>query len=88
MAMREVWKYRLELGINHLLMPRGALPLTAQIQHTSITLWAEVDPTVKREQVTVDVVGTGHPVPDGTQYLATVQQPPFVWHVYVTRSPR
>lgn len=30
----------------------------------------------------VNVYGTGHDIPEGASYLASCQQPPFVWHLY------
>jgi hypothetical protein len=53
------------------------------MQGDAITLWAEVD----REALSVErvflVARTGSSIPEQiVNYVGTVQQPPYVWHVY------
>ena len=45
-------------------------------------LWAEVDRSNMRTSLKVFVIGTGHEVPEGATYLASIVDGPFVWHVY------
>jgi hypothetical protein len=84
--MLTIWKFPTsgELGAK-IEMPSGAQILTAQPQGGTLMIWAIVDtdaPKVKRQ---VHVIGTGwtSPFPDNVRYVATVQQPPFVWHVFI-----
>lgn len=71
-----VWKWTLRDGENHLELPEGARILTMQMQGDDAQIWALVE-TEQRplEQVTVWVVGTGVPLPEGKDlgYIGTVQ---------------
>lgn len=51
-------------------------------------LWAEVQPAAGLVERTFRILGTGHNMPEGVPlaYVGTVQQPPFVWHVYEEES--
>ena len=80
-----VWKFTLEFGDSpEIEMPRGARPIHADVNAEAgrVIVWAVVDPTaplVKREFV---MRGTGHPLPDVGAHVATVQDGPFVWHIF------
>lgn len=84
--MKTVYKYPLLLEDRQLLsLPFGAKPLTVQLQNDALCLWALVDTDTDAESVPYyfAVCGTGHPVPAGDwDYLTTVQQGPFVWHIF------
>ena len=58
-------------------------PLTMQPQGGPFQIWAEVQ-TSEEQNVKhqLAVVGTGHPVPHGMEWVATCQDGPFVWHLY------
>lgn len=60
--------------------------LTVQMQGGRITVWYEVDlsePEMTTEAI-FQLVGTGHPVSSSAaEYLGTVQDGTFVWHVYL-----
>jgi hypothetical protein len=80
--VRTIWKYPLPAS-GRVSMPAGSLIRTIQMQGDAITLWAEVD----REALSVErvflVAGTGSSIPEQiVNYVGTVQQPPYVWHVY------
>ena len=82
--MDTIWKFTLSAGARTILeMPIGAQVLDIQFQGQSLQLWALVDPDAKRERREFLIYGTGHPIAGyaGT-YIATVQMPPFVWHVF------
>lgn len=87
MNAKTIYKYVLELGEQFVKMPIGSVPLDVQVdaKNGAITLWALVDPQAELQEVRFDVVGTGHSLPDSCSpnfYLGTVQQGPFVWHVF------
>ena len=43
--MKTIWKFELELRtIQHVIMPAGAVILTAQMQKDKLCIWALVDP--------------------------------------------
>lgn len=81
---KAVYKYRLKLvDITEVDMPDGAEILCCQMQHDTICLWALVDPKADRNYRAFAIYGTGHSiVHDTLTYIATVQQGPYVWHVF------
>lgn len=80
--MKTIWKYTLQLTDTQVLkIPLPATPIAAQLQGGALCLWAEVDPESAKANITIAVVGTGHPLPDG-RYISTVQAGPLVWHIY------
>jgi hypothetical protein len=65
------------------LMPQNARILCVMNQQGSVTMWAEVDTTSVIKGRVFQIVGTGIPMPEvELTYIGSVQQPPFVWHVY------
>ena len=85
---RVIWKYPVTLlGTQHAI-PAGATFLDAQLQDGVPTMWWSVpidethDPSAWPLR-TFEIVGTGPPgyVADVLHYVATVQDPPFVWHI-------
>ena len=85
MKARKVWKYPFhpDLEPQTREMPEGAKFLTAQAQGSAIMAWFEVDQDMPRCERTFQTLWTGNSiVPEGAVYLATVQLPPLVWHLY------
>lgn len=92
--MRTVWKFPFKLEDEELVipMPRGARVIMADTQpspHGSQPcLWAEIpDDADAFEERHFAIVGTGHPVPDEAEHIASFQMQdmfgtPFVWHIY------
>lgn len=83
--MRTIHKHTLGLRAEpqRLKMPAGAKCLTFQMQHGVITGWFEVDDEIPNRDHWFKVVGTGHDVTyDDSEYIATVQDGAFVWHIY------
>lgn len=86
--MKIIYKYpitssQMPVSVCTMRVPENNVPLCIQIQNNQICLWTLVDteePLVLREFL---IMGTGHLMPkDGVMYLGTVQQPPFVWHIF------
>lgn len=65
-------------------MPKGAKILSVQVQKSTVTAWALVDPYEKEEEIRhFRCYATGEDFnPENDIYLATVQDGPFVWHVW------
>lgn len=63
-------------------MPQGSRALEFQYQDGVPCLWAEVDPSRATERRHFEIFGTGHLIPLDAKYVGTVQDPPFVWHLY------
>lgn len=83
--MKTIWKFPIE-DERDLNLPLGARPLTVARQDGVPMLWLEVDTDLNPELRRVLIIGTGHPVPTGFNYVATFFSGPFVWHVYIQPS--
>lgn len=80
-----IWKYNFDIGGEFIVeMPRGAKVLTVQMQADRPCLWALVNLVDARtDERTFVVVGTGHPFdPTGREYVGTIQDGSFVWHIW------
>lgn len=82
--MKTVWKYGLHMQAHHsFLLPEGAVVLSVGVDpQDCLVLWAFVDTEAPASMRHFVILGTGHPVPDGLEYLGHVVQGPFVWHVW------
>jgi hypothetical protein len=81
--MSTIWKYPLHTPNGEIQMPKGAQILHVGDQGGQITLWAKVDPHAETGWLRVSILGTGHEIPlDAGEHLGTVQQPPYVWHIF------
>lgn len=82
---KTIWKFPLKLTDGQVLMiPEGAEILTVQLQNQQPYLWAVVNPEHETELRKFEIHGTGNPIAAFAErrYVATFQQPPFVWHVF------
>lgn len=82
--MKTVHKYVLDEARNEVSTFEGARFLHVDNQFERITVWAEVN-TLERECTrTLHVVGTGHEVPSGVDFVgsAVMAAGGFVFHVY------
>lgn len=91
--MRSIYKYDIVEAKNGIIEGPITKLLTAQVQHGSIVVWAEVDTEVENVKYQVTPIGTGWPLDasakeqcilDTHQYIGTVQLVGggFVFHVY------
>lgn len=80
-----VWKYEFPITDHFSIpLPSGARVLTAQMQGDVPVMWVEVDEQAARTPRHFHVIGTGNPFPQflALNYIATIQERRFVWHVY------
>jgi len=84
--MQIIYKYTLKIqDIQEIIMPVGAVILSAQMQNNEIVLWAGVDLSSNIEVIQFRIFGTGQPMPKiNMQYIATVQthKERLVWHIF------
>lgn len=82
--MKTIWKYTLLVTDRQTItLPEGAIFLDVQLQNGEPQIWALVDPKVLQDERVIIIHGTGHPINnDVGNYIATFQQPPFIWHVF------
>ena len=70
-------------------VPTGHRFVHAAMQDGTITLWAVVDTESTPTWVSVRVAGTGYSMPwiKAYDYLGTVHDDKFVWHIFVEAHP-
>ena len=81
----KIWKFEFPVNdVAWVRMPEGAKVLCVGTQQPNhICLWALVDPDTVVTERKFLVRGTGHElVAAGENYLGTVFDGPFVWHVF------
>ncbi len=63
--MAQVWKFPIEPDDRiTILMPAGAKPLSVQVQHGTVCLWALVEPAMQKTYRAFKIFGTGHDIPE------------------------
>lgn len=85
--IHEIWKYPIPVrnDVHAIQVPHGAKFRSAVMQNGVLVLYAEVNPDAPAYPHAVTVAGTGvafDPLLAG-EYIGTVQEEIFVWHVYV-----
>lgn len=87
---KTIWKFPLETtDVQEIQTPANAKMLSVGLDpEGALCLWALVNPKEDLEAITVNIVGTGNPVPRSvlmwSEFLGTVTDGPYVWHVFYT----
>lgn len=81
-----IHKYELQITDEQRIeMPRNATLLSVQMQRDKMVLWASVNINEPIRSRVIRIHGTGQSI-DGEStfdlYVGTVQNGPFVWHVF------
>lgn len=81
---KTIWKFPISHHPLPTLIPEGGEILSAQDQSRTICVWALVDPEAALKPRDIRIFGTGSllNVPERAKFIGTVQQGPFVWHVF------
>lgn len=83
---RTVWKFPIKPEFTLSLAPTAVVRLV-DAQGDVATMWIETDPDAGvMEERWFRVFGTGHEISDHWSWVASWQQPPFVWHLYEYRG--
>jgi len=86
-----IWKFPLAVcDLQTVEMPIGAQILSVHDQAGGLQMWAIVNPDADRQLRTIEIAGTGNPIPDvlitghRRRHIATVQTRggSLVWHVF------
>ena len=82
--MTMIWKFSLDAPgpVIAVMMPEGARVLSVQMQAGRPQMWAAVNTEAPEVTRLFRVVGTGMQLPAVSDYIGTIQSPPFVWHVF------
>lgn len=88
--MSAVWKFTMRFADGEQLvrtMPFGAIPVRFGMQGGVPTLWCLVNERNSAQDRRFVIVGTGHPVPNGCEYIGTCDDGPLVWHAFECCAP-
>lgn len=79
--MKTIYKYRFAEKIE---MPKGAQIISCQYQYGELYLWVIAGTNNEIETRNFVIYGTGHEIDPnlGLFHIATVQDGPFVWHIF------
>ena len=92
--MKTIYKYRIEYGVTHLTLPKGAIVRHFDKQNRDnsedqkydlLWIWAEIDKDNPPEDRHFALYGTGHQISDSNAiYIGSVltEDEFFVWHLY------
>lgn len=84
--MKTIYKYTVPITWtdHEVEMPKGAQILSTDVgdPFENILIWAVVDTNAPLEVRRLEIRGTGHPLGEVGDFIATVQDPPYVWHVF------
>jgi len=86
--MKTIYKYTIpsnnrdEIDHEDIVMPKDAQLLHCAIINRISYLWAEVDCNEIESIRRIYLIGTGRRVPYSAEYLTTVIDGPFVFHIY------
>lgn len=82
--MFTIWKYTIpiikDVTVHHIPVP-GEI-LSCQMQNGVPTIWVLVSTTALAEERRFRVYGTGHRMLPHSEYVGTVQDQEFVWHIF------
>lgn len=67
-------------------LPIAARPLCVHMQNGQPYLWVQLNTSLAARTRTFVLIGTGHRVPDRSDYIGTVLSGPFVWHLFEVRE--
>lgn len=68
--------------------PEVSEPLHVGVQNGLLTVWYSCHTELDMTTAKFYIRGTGQPWPSPTEYIGTVQMPPFVWHVFLDVEQR
>lgn len=82
--MKTVHKFMLPTSVGYIGMPAGAEVLSVGLDPRGmLSLWALVDTgTLEHTTHEFALVGTGEQVPEGAQFVGSVKDGSFMWHVF------
>lgn len=87
--MKRIYKYGVPLGghARELIIDEHAKILHVEMEYSPallediVVFWAVHDDDASPRCRHFQIVGTGHPLPEGAVHRGTVKAPPFVWHL-------
>lgn len=88
MALNRIWKFEIKLLDRQTVkLPSEFSILSAGMDPDGILcIWAAVNPESLARKIEIIVVGTGHPLPHVGDFIATVKDGPYMWHIFTSAA--
>lgn len=83
---KQIWKFDLRHGAQHITAPGLGQAVFFARQDDCLRVWCEVRPGQPEHTFIMDVIGTGHQVPRDARHVGSIQDGPFVWHLFQAAS--
>lgn len=85
--MKTIYKYNLHTSDQVITLPRpGKVVHLDYDGRGGVDLWVEVDTSTHHMYKRFRTFGTGHEIPDKSEYVGTIREPDplsdLIWHVY------
>ena len=83
--MKTIWKYSLSVdqADGSFSIPKDGKIIYVSSQTTRmINFWVELESNNQIELRHFIVIGTGHSIPDNSEYVGSIMSGAFVWHLY------
>lgn len=82
--MKTVYKYNINIGLSIVRCFKNAKVLSAGMDpQGKFCIWVLVNPEAEPADLKILTIGTGHEVPENTQFIQTVKDRNiFMWHVF------
>lgn len=80
-----IWKYPLEITRSQCIeVPSDSRALSAALQNGDLCVWFLVEESRPKQTRRILIYGTGNPIGGvfAGWFIGSVQQGPFVWHVF------
>lgn len=84
-----IWKFSLSLSVGRqeFVSPGVMRPRYFAMQNDRPCMWVEVMPEMEEKTARgFYVVGTGHTIPENTDYVGSTLDGGYVWHLYVEKE--
>ena len=84
--MKTIYKYPIEIMDSQIVtMPIGSHALSVQMQDNQLCIWVLLETSLVSWNRQVRIFGTGNPInlKDRWEFLGTVQDDYYVWHVFI-----
>lgn len=79
-----IYKYELSAHYTEIKIPGKGVVLTAQMQNSKPYVWVMIELDQPEEEHCFIAIGTGnqYELNDDWMYVDTIQDPPYVWHIF------
>ncbi|KAA0117846.1 hypothetical protein CIW48_26955 [Methylobacterium sp. P1-11] len=82
--MAQIWKFDVKPSLEPITFKAPGLgkALFFGLQDHQARVWMKIKPGHPEVERRIQVVGTGHDIPENWRYVGSVQDGPYVWHCF------